>query len=139
MIEYHDRVLFSETELKCRCGECGPLVLAPGFANAAVTIRISFGRPMTVSGPGRCRKHNQDEGGHPRSLHVFDHPYWPTSGMAAFDIAMRDGRYNLHLIGLAEQQGWSVGVNYAKKFIHLDRRIDHIPAWKGTDPTLFGY
>lgn len=139
MIKHFGQILFSEKELECKCGYCGPLVLAPGFEAAARQLRLGFGYPMTVTSGGRCLTHNKAEGGHPRSLHVFDQPHWPTGGLAAFDIAMRDGRYNLALIGEASAQGWSVGINDAKKFIHLDRRIDHVPVWKGTEPTLFPY
>lgn len=127
------RILFSEAELACKGS--GMLILAPGFGEALVRLRMDFGRPMSVTSACRSAAHNARIGGHPRSLHVCDKPYWPTGGCCAIDIAMRDGAYNLRLLGLAERQGWAVGINFQKNFIHLDRRAD----FNAGEPSLFPY
>lgn len=127
------RVLFSEAELRCKGS--GMLILAQGFGEALVKLRLALGQPMTVNSACRSAAHNRRVGGHERSLHVCDKPHWPTGGCCAIDIAMRDGSYNLRLLGLAERQGWAVGINFAKKFIHIDRRADFLIG----QPSLFPY
>lgn len=127
------RILFSEAELRCKGS--GMLILAPGFGAALVRLRLSFGQPMTVNSACRSAAHNAKAGGHPRSLHVCDKPFHATGGCCAIDIAMRDGNYNLRLLGLAERLGWAVGINFQKNFIHLDRRAD----FGIGDPSLFPY
>lgn len=127
------RILFSESELACKGS--GMLILAPGFGAALVKLRLALGQPMSVNSACRSAEHNRRVGGHPRSLHVCDQPHWPTGGCCAIDIAMRDGAYNLKLMGLAWQQGWAVGINFPKNFIHLDRRAD----FGIGEPSLFPY
>lgn len=111
-------VLFSHEELACRA--TGVVKLAPGFAEALATLRMTFGRPMTVNSCCRSAAHNRAVRGHPRSLHVYDEPHWPTGGTCAIDIRATDPAYRILLTSLAIDQGWSVGV--ASGFIHLDRR-----------------
>ncbi|MCW5727263.1 D-Ala-D-Ala carboxypeptidase family metallohydrolase [Parvibaculum sp.] len=127
------RLLFSRAELACK--GTGMLRLAPGFGEKLVALRLAFGQPMTVTSCCRAAAHNARVGGHPRSLHVADDPSHPTGGTAAIDIAMRDGVYALKLLGAAERLGWAVGINFAKNFIHLDRRAD----FGIGDPRLFSY
>lgn len=117
-----ERVLFSHEELKCR--HCDGAVLAHGFENALIALRVAFNNPMTVTSCCRCEAHNSNVGGHPKSLHVYDFPAHPTAGTAAIDIAGAIGARALRLISLAYQQGWSVGLNFSRNFIHLDRRND---------------
>jgi hypothetical protein len=111
-------VLFRHEELACRA--TGVVRLAPGFGEALASLRMIFGRPMIVTSCCRSEAHNRAVGGHPRSLHVYDHPYWPTGGTCAIDIKATDPTYRTLLARLAMDQGWSVGV--ASTFLHLDRR-----------------
>ncbi|MBX3488853.1 hypothetical protein [Parvibaculum sp.] len=133
------RVLFTRSELACR--GTGMLRLAPGFGDHLIALRLAFGQPMTPTSCCRAKSHNDKPareggaGGHPQSLHVCDQPFHPTGGCAAIDIAMRDGVYALKLVGTAERLGWAVGINFARNFIHLDRRAD----FGIGDPRLFSY
>lgn len=113
-----DRLLFAHSELACRA--TGIVKLAPGFGEKLVTLRKSLGRPMIVNSCCRSAAHNRAVRGHPRSLHVYDEPHWPTGGTCAIDIRATDPAYRILLTSLAIDQGWSVGV--ASGFIHLDRR-----------------
>lgn len=124
------RVLFSHAELACRAS--GVVKLHPGFAEALALLRMSLGRPMTVTSCCRSAAHNAAVGGHPASLHVYDRPHNGAKGSCAIDIARGAPAFNVELADLALKQGWSVGV--AKRFIHLDRRRDI-----GLPQNVFGY
>lgn len=130
----HGRTYFSHDELACK--HCGQGKLAPGFGEQLLRLRIAFDRPMWPTSCCRCAVHNKAEGGHARSLHVFDKPAHKTGGTCAIDVAMIDGVYAHQLLSVATQLGWSVGINFARSFIHLDRRIDY---GVQADPSIFSY
>lgn len=123
--------LFSDKELAS--ADTGEYVLADGFEEKLAELRQLFGRPMPVTSGARTKAHNKAVGGHPRSLHVYDYPYWPTGGCAAVDVATQDGEYRHELMKIALQLEWSVGV--AGTFLHLDRRVDYTPR----APAVFTY
>lgn len=62
---------FTKEELTCRCG-CGRYNYANHFLIRLQAFRYVVGFPLTVSGPGRCIKHNREEGGEPNSLHICE-------------------------------------------------------------------
>lgn len=130
-IEQGSIVLFSDEELASK--DTGEYILAPGFADKLKELRLLFDRPMPLSSAARSDAHNKKVGGHRRSLHVYDNPYWDTGGCAAVDVATQDASYRHELIKIALQLEWSVGV--AKTFIHLDRRVDYTPR----PPAVFSY
>jgi hypothetical protein len=117
------KVWFTKDELKCPL--TGEAHLAPGVAAHLRVLREVFGQPITINSGCRSAEHNKAIKGHPRSLHVYDHPFHPTGGTAAFDIKRRDAVYDDKLIKTALMLGWTVGV--ANTFIHIDRRTDFIP------------
>lgn len=57
-----------ETELMCRCG-CGRYNYDTEFLIRLQAFRYLLGKPLTVTGGGRCIKHNTDEGGVDTSCH----------------------------------------------------------------------
>ena len=116
------QVYFTHAELACKA--TGRVVLGFGFANALVALRRDFGRPMRVTSCCRSREHNDTVGGHYRSLHVYDDTYHQTGGTVAVDVAFSDQLYLYDLVRLAVSTGWSFGINWPKRFIHLDRRGD---------------
>ena len=59
---------FTEDELKCRCG-CGRLNYDNEFLIRVQAYRYMLKRPMTVTSPCRCIKHNANVGGEPTSCH----------------------------------------------------------------------
>ncbi len=113
-------VLFAHKELACP--ETGEVILAPGFADALRDLRKKYGHPMIVMSCCRTASYNEEIGGHPRSLHVYDQPHHPTGGTAAIDVQRPEGPRLHRLIELATAHGWAIGI--ASKFVHLDRRVD---------------
>lgn len=119
---------FSRAELACKGS--GLLILAPGFGQALQGLRDALfaetGRRMFLNSACRSHAHNEAEGGHPRSLHVCDFPHWPTGGTCAVDVRAIEGEdddYRDHLVVLAWERGWSVGIN--PRFIHCDLRTPY--------------
>lgn len=122
-LTYNGRVLFSEAEQACN--HCGQGELAPGFHSKLLEFRVLLAKPMILNSACRCKTHNTNEGGHARSLHVFDNPYWPTDGCCAIDVRTWDkpASYRREVVELARELGWSIG--FGNGFIHLDRRTDY--------------
>lgn len=123
------QVLFSHDEL---ASNDGTVRLAPGFQNALLDLRLTFGQPMRVNSCCRTPAHNRQVGGATSSFHLTEGNPLCMGGTCAIDIAIPDGAYRYRLMKKAIEAGWSVGVY--KTFIHLDRRADygHAPtAWWG--------
>jgi hypothetical protein len=128
-LTHYNTVLFSIQELAC--SHCGAGRLAPGFSTRLVELRVIFNEPMVLNSACRCKEYNSTPvieggvGGHPRSLHVFDFPEWPTEGCCAVDVrTYGKGRaYRDRLIAASRGLGWSIG--FGKSFLHLDRRTDY--------------
>lgn len=131
-IQHNGKVYFTESELRCK--QTGIIKLAPGFAEALLSLRLVYARPMPVNSCCRSKDHNAKVGGNPRSLHVYDSPFWPTGGTCAIDIGITDATQRAELVKIALESGWWVGLHSA--FIHLDRRIDYRIADK---PGIFLY
>lgn len=115
---------FTEDELRCK--GTGLLVLAPGFGQALQGLRDAMGESLTINSACRSAVHNTAVGGHPRSLHVGDFPYWPTSGCCAVDIRAIEGEHDIFrakLVEIAWARGWSVG--FHPRFLHLDLRTQY--------------
>jgi hypothetical protein len=124
-ITHNGKVLFTVAELSCNCDKCKPKndgKLATGFDDDLMSLRLYFNKPMALSSCCRCKMHNKAEGGHPRSLHVYDSPEWPTGGTCAIDVRTTGlpQSYRDDLVAKAWQYGWTVGL--ANSFIHLDKR-----------------
>jgi len=73
-----DRVAkhFSVEELRCKCTSCHSRAFEPGFVNEEFLLvldqlRASVGRPLIVTGQGRCPRHNAEIGGAPDSAHIY--------------------------------------------------------------------
>jgi hypothetical protein len=125
-------LLFHHRELACKATD--EVVLAPGFTDHLVALRLAWARPMIVNSCCRSSKHNIAVGGHERSLHVYDSPHWPTRGACAIDFKVSSPQEAMELMLCAADLGWSVGVPKGG-FLHLDRRETG-----GLKPNaLFGY
>lgn len=126
-ITHNGRVYFSETELKCK--NSGKLILADGFAEKLLDLRLKWNQPMIINSACRSTEHNAIVGGASNSYHICDDE---RGGCLAVDVRCHDGRSRIELVKLAIELGWSVGVN--KAFIHLDMR-----SLLGIQPVLFTY
>lgn len=125
-----DRVLFKHSELACR--RTDRVLLADGFADKLVMLRIAFAQPMIVNSCCRSLAHNRDIAGHPRSLHIYNENPQGLNGCAAIDIRTPNVVYAGLLIAAAWREGWSIGVS--RTFVHLDRRD-----FAGLPAGVFGY
>jgi hypothetical protein len=119
---HNGSLLFKASELACKGSGGGRL--AKGFADKLRELRQNLGKPMKVFSCCRSQAYNTKVGGKPKSFHIYDHNPWGIEGSSAIDIATPTGDYRKHLIELALQKGWTVGVY--KTFVHLDRRSDYI-------------
>ena len=122
---HNGKTLFSVKEQSCNCDKCSPKnagKLATGFGDDLIALRVAFNEPMALSSCCRCKNHNKAEGGHPRSLHVYDAPEWPTGGSCAVDVRTvgKPQSYRDKLVELAWSKGWAIGL--ANSFIHIDQR-----------------
>jgi hypothetical protein len=118
-IKFGATTYFTRQELACP--STGIVKLAPRFSGALLDLRLSYDHPMTVNSCCRSMEHNQNIGGHEKSLHIFDFSHHKTGGTAAIDIAWpRDSSHRAALVKVALDHGWSVGV--ARWGVHLDRR-----------------
>jgi hypothetical protein len=124
---------FSDNELACR--HCGEIKLAEGFLDKLNALRLSVAHPMTVNSCCRCKYHNTNIGGKADSFHLTSHAW----GCCAIDISMVNwtSQKRWTFIRTAMAQGWSIGVNFQKNFIHLDRRTDYDTGW--AEPIFFPY
>lgn len=112
---------FDSEEFDCRCGcSLTGVNMNADFIDKLQKIRAQIDFPLIVTSGLRCKSHNQNVGGSPRSKHML--------GIAA-DFHLTDATHRYELVSLAIDYGLSVGVG--KTFIHLDMRKSR--------PVLFGY
>jgi len=139
---------FTADELRCR--GTGELRLAPGFGQALQGLRDALqlewvregldtedanrAAAMIVTSCCRAPDHNENVGGHPRSLHLTEGGH-ETGGACAVDIQAPEDNveYRSRLIAVAKGRGWSVG--HHPDFLHLDLRT----AYAGLPRVDFDY
>lgn len=120
---------FTPMEMACR----GTMVVRveSDFMDKLEELRCQFDRPMHLTSACRTTKHNDDEGGKSKSFHICDNPLDRDQlGCLAVDVATPQGDYRGQLFALAWLNGWSIGWNAKRGFLHLDQRI-HI-GWRQT-------
>lgn len=94
------------------------------FAAALPALRLAAGHPLVLTSCCRTHARNALIGGHPRSLHVGDHPHHATHGCMAADVSTwqwGDTKRD-RFVTIARDLGWSIG--FGKTFLHVDRRIE---------------
>lgn len=113
---------FSSAELRCK--HCGLTEFHPYFLERLYTLRETFGKPMNPTSCCRCAVYNAAVKGKPGSFHIGDTPQHEGQlGCLAIDITTPDGFYRGELFTFAWKQGWSIGWNAKRSFLHLDMRI----------------
>ncbi len=125
---------FTDEELSCRC--CGRIRLAHGFRDKLNELREAVGHMMIVTSCCRCPKRNVDVGGKANSFHLTSHPW----GCCAADISMAGWNSSKvwRFVREAVNRGWSFGINWNHRFIHIDLRSDYPEAGWAT-PATFPY
>lgn len=109
---------FSLDECKCRCG-CGLLNVSPTLLALAEKVRGVLKEPMIVHSVCRCKKHNSEVGGSPKSKHLtgqaMDFHIRGLSPVMLYNTivkAWHDGRLpELGGVGLYD---WGVHIDIAK-------------------------
>lgn len=97
----------------------------PKFLQHLDDLRHQVATPFFITSGARTREHNKKIGGKEHSLHIWDDPqHFGQQGCMAVDIAIKHPAFKVTLVKTALLLGWSVGINDAKKFVHIDRRID---------------
>lgn len=127
-IVHNGRTYFSESELRCK--GTGKLILADGFADGLLELRLKWDKPMTVTSACRGIEHNDKVGGAANSFHICDDS---RGGTLAIDIVSLDANERIKLVQLAFDLGWSVGIPN-RGFVHLDLRT-----LRGEPAVIFGY
>lgn len=128
------RNYFSDSELACKC--CGTIRLGTGFLERLNLLRQAWGKPITPTSVCRCPTHNAKVGGKPSSFHLTSHPW----GCVAMDISTAGwSSADRHaFVMLAGGLGFSIGINWAKGFIHIDDRARY-PQAGWPKPVIFPY
>lgn len=115
---------FTSEEFACKCG-CGYDTPDPELIRMLQSARDLYGKSMIISSGCRCIKHNRTVGGATNSAHI--------TGKAA-DILTPTGADRYLIIKALIQAGFErLGINFNKKFIHVD--IDY----SKPSPTIFSY
>ena len=129
-----DMQYFKMKEFECRCW-CGmpeeaKVNIEAMVSNVLDPVRAKFGKPIKVNSGYRCKKHNAEVGGSPRSQHMCQ------GGSAAADICAEPRGYtnmtdwkqaNMEIAGLIVKNGKfdqiileNVGANDLKpKWVHV--------------------
>lgn len=111
---------FTSKELECR--HCGKEDMNPIFMEKLNDLREKCGFPFIITSAYRCKKHNKNIGGHPKSAH--------TKGRA-IDILCNHAKAQ-KIIALASKYGFNgIGVYQQGKqrFIHLDDYHTALKLW----------
>lgn len=113
---------FTYEELQCPLSK--EIECQPGFIFELEKLRKEYAKPMLVTSCCRSEARNKMIGGHPKSLHMMENPFYQVGGKplqtCAIDIQRPDGVSLYRLIAIAVQNSWTVGVS--DTFIHLDMR-----------------
>jgi len=110
---------FTDKELAAK--DTGIVKLAEGFGERIDALRSAWGSPLIVNSCCRTKAHNDEIGGSPKSLHVYDFPYHPTGGTCAIDFRkFDDPAVEEKFKALAMHMGFSVGDEAG--CVHVDDR-----------------
>lgn len=98
-------------------------------------LRHTVARPFIITSGARTKEYNARIGGAKKSLHIWDYPQRKGQKLCmAVDIKILDPAFKVEVVKIGLLTGWSIGLNFKKRFIHLDRRVD-----LGEEQTIFGY
>lgn len=119
---------FTTNETACRCG-CGHGSKLGDIDERAIWIatcvRLKFNKPVVITGPCRCPKHNAAEGGADKSRHLprdKDGNLAPVGMSDALDIKVNGVSPKEVQAFLDDLLAGRHGIGYGKTFTHLDVR-----------------
>lgn len=102
---------FTKDETKCK--HCGKEDMHPVFMEKLNDLREECGFPFIITSAYRCKEHNKNIGGHPKSAHMKGR---------AVDIACNHAKAQ-EIIKLARKYGFNgIGIKQygLGRYIHLD-------------------
>lgn len=105
---------FKESEFACRCGKCnlGYSDMDEELLSKLFTARKEANVPFGITSAIRCEAHNEKEGGTHDSTHI--------SGKAV-DVSFSDNvDLWIKVKAFARVGMRRIGINFKKKFIHVD-------------------
>lgn len=104
----------TDPKLLCTCGhkDCDKRSVSQDILDMAETVRVTVGRPLTVTSGGRCSRH-------PNELHRTT-PADHQKGRA-LDIFVRNGLERGQLVEVGLLCGFNA-IGVAKTFVHLGYR-----------------
>ena len=113
---------FDRSEFKCKCGNCDFDTVDTTLLILLEGVRAHFDAPVIINSACRCRAHNNNIGGSPKSQHLY--------GRAA-DIVVK-GHSPAEVQNLLESlmKGWG-GIGSYDTFTHVDTRTKGPARWKG--------
>lgn len=123
---------FTREELACNGSD--EFNYEEAFLCALEELRQECGFPFNVTSGCRAPDYNAAIGGHPNSMHLTWNPKYGCKACAV-DIVMPSGHKLATLVEYALEKGFSVGLNKAKNFVHLDMRT----MFTGRDSTVWVY
>jgi zinc D-Ala-D-Ala carboxypeptidase len=108
---------FSKAEMACKCG-CGLCNPDPEFMAMVQKVRDLCRFSLSPSSGCRCKKHNSNVSKTPDSAHT---PQDYDGYTHAIDIIFGNDSQCFAILKHAYTVGFTrIGINFAKKFIHLD-------------------
>lgn len=116
----YGEVYFSQQELACRCEyeDCDAKPFSLLLLEIMNSLRRDYGKPIYVTSARRCKKHNQDVGGSPKSQHLQGKAIdiiMPEEDM--YEFIVNCNAYGIRAIGIGP--GW----------MHLDIRNGTPTSW----------
>lgn len=111
---------FKRQEFACKCG-CGFDTVDYELAIVLDSLRNNFNTPVIINSGCRCKEHNKEIGGSPKSQHLV--------GKAA-DIVVKGIHENMVYAYLDEKYPNKYGLGLYEGRVHIDVRPNKT-RWKG--------
>lgn len=112
---------FHRSEFACKCG-CGFDTVDTELMTLLECVRAHFDAPVTINSACRCRAHNHNIGGSPKSQHLY--------GRAADIVVKGHSPAEVQELVASLMKGWG-GIGSYETFTHVDTRTNGPARWKG--------
>jgi uncharacterized protein YcbK (DUF882 family) len=113
---------FDRSEFKCKCGNCDFDTVDAQLITLLEAVRNHFDAPVIINSACRCRAHNSNIGGSPKSQHLY--------GRAADIVVKGHSPAEVQDVLESFMKGWG-GIGSYETFTHVDSRSNGPARWKG--------
>lgn len=120
LLSYHFKA--AEFECHCKLKECGTQLIAKELIDKLETIRLAYGKSITVTSGYRCQAH-QDElraQGFDTAKTRSQHEFGRAADISAANIPS--------VLKEAEREFKAIGI--ARTWLHVDLRADKVRRWR---------